>query len=94
MARPQPLPAAWLGIKTLTGAHIPLHANAPGREIEHLHMNAGLTRLKIGLSREVGHPMLALDRVVGLTAVDPVAIHTDAHAGRTSPDPHSDGCGW
>jgi hypothetical protein len=43
-------------------------------------MNPGRGRLKIRRFIEMNGPMLALDRVIGLTAVDPAAVHADAHA--------------
>jgi hypothetical protein len=41
----------------------------------------------------MGRPMLTLDRVVGLTAVDPLAVHADAHAAAAMPGPHCAGPG-
>jgi hypothetical protein len=37
----------------------------------------------------VGHSVLALHRVIGLAAVDPVAIDADAHADRIASGAHS-----
>ena len=73
-------PATAVALKTAAGPHIPFHSHAPTGKILHLHVNAGLLRQEVGTGAEVGSSMLALHSVVGLTAVDPVAIHADAHA--------------
>ena len=51
-------------------------------QIPDLHMNTGLAGQPIRGWAEMGCPMLTFDGVIGLTAVDPVAIDTDAHAAR------------
>ena len=66
--------------KTLTPAHVPLDPCTPFWQIQNGHMNPRRGRLKIGRFIEMNGPMLALDRVIGLTAVDPAAVHADAHA--------------
>jgi hypothetical protein len=43
-----------------------------------MHMGLVWTERWVGI--EMGNAMLALHCVVGLAAIDPVAIHTDAHA--------------
>jgi len=58
-------------------------------------MDSRLTRTQNGFGAEVRHPVLPLHSVIGLAAVDPVAIHADAHAAqpRRSPIVTSDpGC--
>lgn len=45
-----------------------------------LNMHMGLLRMERGVGIEMGDSMLALHRVIGLAVIDPVAIHTDAHA--------------
>tara|TARA_B100000085_G_scaffold269047_1_gene280063 strand:+ start:593 stop:817 length:225 start_codon:yes stop_codon:yes gene_type:complete len=47
-------------------------------------------RLKIRLLTEMGDTMLSFDSVIGLTTVDPAAIHTDAHASRCRIKRHSE----
>ena len=49
-------------------------------EIHNGDVDPRRVRLKVRLVAEMDHPVLSLDRVIGLAAVDPVAIHTDAHA--------------
>jgi hypothetical protein len=64
--------------KAAAGAHIPLDAPAV-LDGAQTHVNAGLLRLKIGLSVEVGFTVLGFHAVVGLAPVYPLAVNTDAH---------------
>ena len=66
--------------EAVTGPHIPFHAHLTARQLANLHMHVGLLRTKGRPRIEMGNPMLPFHRVVGLTAVDPVAIDTNAHA--------------
>ncbi len=70
----------WIGGEAVTGAHIPLHSHPAARQFANLHMHPWTLRLKRRLGMEMGDAMLTFDRVVGLAAVDPVAIDADAHA--------------
>ena len=87
----QALPAARIGREGVTGAHVPLHPHTPGRQVEHLHVDAGLGGAEVGLGTEMGRTVLPLHRVVGLTAVDPAAVHADAHPGQAAPGAHCGG---
>ncbi len=69
-----------IGDEAVTGAHIPFHSHRPTGQLADLHMDPRTIGLKRRPWMEMGDPMLSLDRVVGLAAVDPVAIDADAHA--------------
>jgi hypothetical protein len=71
---------ARIGGETLTGPHIPLHANSSPGELTNLNVNVGPHWTEGWLGIEMGNAMLALDRVVGLATIHPVAIHADTHA--------------
>ncbi len=83
------MPAAGLGEKAGASAHVPFDADATVGTIDHLDVDAGVRGHHIGGKTEMRDAMLALDRVVGLAAVDPVAIHADAHAAAPSGGTHS-----
>ena len=83
----------WLASEAGAGAHIPLDTGGAIAQIPHLHVDAGLNRHKIRRLTEVDNTVLALDRVVGLTAVEPMAVHADAHAAAAMPGPHCAGPG-
>ena len=61
-------------------AHVPFNACSTLRQIQNGHVNARGGRLKIRFLIEMNGPVLTLDCVIGLTAVDPAAVHADAHA--------------
>lgn len=52
-------------------------------------MDARLAWHPIRSLAEMGNAVLTLHRVIGLAAVDPVAIDADAHAGRIASGAHS-----
>lgn len=82
MSGTEPLPAARISLEVIAGPHIPFHPHGGLAQIDHLNMDARLPRHHIRGGAEMGDAMLPFHRVVGLTAVDPVAIHADAHAAR------------
>lgn len=71
---------ARIGSKALTGPHIPLDAHLSVGQLANLNMHLGAFWPERRVWIEVGHPMLPFHRVVGLAAIDPVAIDANAHA--------------
>jgi hypothetical protein len=69
-----------IGHKAFTGPYIPLDPHLSIGELTDLNMHMGALRTEHRVWIEVRDAMLPLDRVIGLAAIDPVAIHTNAHA--------------
>jgi len=82
-SRAQSAPASGVGRKAGAGPNIPFNACTTPGQIHDGDMNPRGAGFKIRTLAEVIHPMLTLNCVIGLAAVDPAAIHTDAHALRT-----------
>ena len=49
-------------------------------KVMHTDVNPGFNRLHLRGFAEMRGTMLTLNRVIGLTTIDPAAVHTDAHA--------------
>jgi hypothetical protein len=71
---------AGIGGEAVTGPDIPFDPHLTTGQLANLNMHMGPLRPKCRPWIEVGHTMLALHGVVGLAAIDPVAIDTNAHA--------------
>ena len=83
------LPAPGIGAEVVAGAHIPLDAHGATGQITDLNMDARPLRHPVRGGVEVRRTVLALHCVIGLAAIDPVAIDADAHAGRIASGAHS-----
>jgi hypothetical protein len=77
---PQTPPVAGIGGKAVAAPHIPFDSHLPTRQLPNLDVHPRSLRLEGGVGMEMGNAVLPFHSVVGLAAIDPVAIDADAHA--------------